>query len=59
LAKTVTPRGSAPWERGRPAGFCPSALAASRADKAPTGFGVLVMRISAQKPAEAIAYNDL
>jgi hypothetical protein len=28
LAKTVTPRGSAPRERGRPAGFCPAALAA-------------------------------
>ena len=28
LAKTVTPGGSAPRERGRPAGFCPAALAA-------------------------------
>ena len=28
LAKTVTPPGSAPRERGRPAGFCPAASAA-------------------------------
>jgi len=28
LAKTVTPRGSAPRERGRRVGFCPTALAA-------------------------------
>ncbi len=28
LAKTVTPDGSAPRERGRQAGFCPAALAA-------------------------------
>ena len=28
LAKTVTPGGSAPWERGQRAGFCPAALAA-------------------------------
>jgi len=28
LAKTVTPGGSAPRERGRRAGFCPAALAA-------------------------------
>ena len=27
LAKTVTPGGSAPRERGRPAGFCPAASA--------------------------------
>ncbi len=27
LAKTVTPEGSAPRERGRRAGFCPAALA--------------------------------
>jgi hypothetical protein len=25
LAKTVTPEGSAPWERGQWAGFCPAA----------------------------------
>ena len=28
LAKTVTPGGSAPRERGQRAGFCPAALAA-------------------------------
>ncbi len=28
LAKTVTPGGSAPRERGQQAGFCPAALAA-------------------------------
>ena len=28
LAKTVTPEGSAPRERGRRVGFCPAALAA-------------------------------
>ena len=28
LAKTVTPPGSAPRERGQRAGFCPAALAA-------------------------------
>jgi len=30
LAKTVTPGGSAPRERGRLAGFCPAALAAKQ-----------------------------
>jgi len=29
----------------------------NRADKAPTGLGVLICRISAQKPAAAIAYT--
>ena len=28
MAKTVTPEGSAPRERGQRAGFCPAALAA-------------------------------
>jgi len=31
----------------------------SRADKAPTGFGVLICRISAQKPAAPMTYTDL
>jgi len=31
----------------------------SQADKAPTGFGVLIFWISAQKPAALIAYTDL
>jgi hypothetical protein len=55
LAKTVTLGGSAPRERGRTAprnGFFPAALPQSRADKAPTGFGVLICRIIAQKPVE-------
>jgi len=56
LVKTVAPAGSPRQERGRPAGFCPSAFLLSRADKAPTGFGVSVRRIGAQKPAEA---NDI
>jgi hypothetical protein len=59
LAKTVTPGGSAPRERGQRAGFCPAALAAKPADKAPTGFGVLIWLISAQKPAAPMTYTDL
>jgi len=31
----------------------------SRADKAPTGFGVLIWFISAQKPAAPMTYTDL
>ena len=31
----------------------------SRADKAPTGFGVLISWISAQKPAAPMTYTDL
>jgi hypothetical protein len=59
LAKTVTPRGV---PRGSGAGrlvFARRLQPPSRADQAPTGFGVLICRISAQKPAAAIAYTDL
>jgi len=31
----------------------------SRADKAPNGFGVLILWISAQKPAAPMTYTDL
>jgi len=56
LAKTVTPRGV---PRGSGAGrlvFARRLLPQSRAEKAPTGFGVPVWRTGAQKPAEA---NDI
>jgi len=53
LAKTVTPEGV---PRGSGAGrlvFARRLKPLSRADKAPTGFGVPVWRTGAQKPAEA------
>jgi len=56
LAKTVTPRGV---PRGSGAGrlvFARRLQPLSRADKAPTGFGVPVWRTGAQKPDEA---NDI
>ena len=56
LAKTVTPRGV---PRGSGAGrliFARRLQPRSRADKAPTGFGVPVWRTGAQKPVEA---NDI
>jgi len=56
LAKTVTPGGV---PRGSGAGrlvFARRLKPRSRADKAPTGFGVPVWRTGAQKPVEA---NDI
>ena len=56
LAKTVTPGGV---PRGSGAGrlvFARRLQPLSRADKAPTGFGVPVWRTGAQKPVEA---NDI
>jgi hypothetical protein len=59
LAKTVTPGGV---PRGSGAGrlvFARRLQPQSRADKAPTGFGVPVRLIGAQKPAAPMTYTDL
>jgi len=59
LAKTVTPEGA---PRGSGAGglvFARRLQPQSRADKAPTGFGVPVCRTGAQKPAAPMTYTDL
>jgi hypothetical protein len=59
LAKTVTPVGV---PRGSGAGrlvFARRLQPLSRADKAPTGFGVPVWRTGAQKPAAPMTYTDL
>ncbi len=46
-------------ERGHRSGFARRLQPKKRADKALTGFGVLICRISAQKPAAPMTYTDL
>jgi len=53
LAKTVTPRGAPRGSGASRLVFARRLQPQSRADKAPSGFGVPVWRTGAQKPVEA------